>query len=140
MATSGKNERVFDQRVVHRYIGTGRVTREEYEEHLASLPDVAENVKARDEGGDEDGYDRPIAAANEPSRRPLGLLPLAQRPSYDDDDDDDDDDLDDEDDDDLDDDDDDDDGDGDGEGDKADTVTPETPDATPPAESDDDDA
>ena len=137
MATSGKNERVFDQRVVHRYIATGRVTREEYEEHLASLPDVAENVKARDEGGDEDGYDRPIAAANEPSRRPLGLLPLASRPSYDDDDDDDDD-LDD-DDDDLDDDDDDDDDDA---GDKADAGTPETPDAEPASgeSADDDDA
>ena len=77
MATSGKNERVFDQRVVHRNITAGRVTREEYQAYLASLTDCAENIKPREEGGDDDGYDRPIAAANEPSRRPLGLLPLA---------------------------------------------------------------
>lgn len=104
MVTTGKNERVFDQRVVSRNIAAGRLTKEEYAEYLESLPDAAENIKARDEGGDDDGYERPISAANEP-RRPLPL-PIT-RPRLDDDDDDDDDDLDD---DDLDDDDDDDDG------------------------------
>ncbi len=106
--TTPKNERMFDLRVVHRYIASGRVTKEEYEAHLEGLTDVADNVRPRDEGGDEDGYERPIAAANEPRR---ALAPLPVRRIVDDTDDGDlgDEDDDDEDDDDEDDDDDDDD-------------------------------
>jgi hypothetical protein len=112
MVSGGKNERIFDLRVVHRYIASGRLEKSEYSEYLESLPDLAESIKARDEGGDDDGYERPIAT--EP-RRPLGL-PIV-RPAYDDTDDgdlgDDLDDEDDDDDDDLDDDDSDDDDDDD---------------------------
>lgn len=117
----GKSERIFDLRVVHRYIGSGRLAKEEYTEYLASLPDLSEAIKARDEGGDDDGYERPIAT--EP-RRPLGL-PFVRTVRDDDTDDgdlgddldDDDDDLDDDDDSDDDDDDDDDKADGDAGGD-----------------------
>lgn len=38
-----KPERLFDSRVVERYIEEGLVTREEYTAYLASLPDVAED-------------------------------------------------------------------------------------------------
>ncbi|HWB75025.1 MAG TPA: hypothetical protein VG755_08710 [Nannocystaceae bacterium] len=119
MVSGGKNERIFDLRVVHRYIASGRLEKAEYSEYLAALPDLAESIKARDEGGDDDGYERPIAT--EP-RRPLGL-PIVRR-AHDDtddgdlgddlDDEDDDDDLDDDDDSDDDDDDSDDDADSDG--------------------------
>lgn len=98
MANPPKNERMFDLRVVHRYIGAGRLEKEEYDAHLESLVDVAENVRPRDEGGDEDGYDRPVAAANEARRLPLSAMFV--RPKLDDDDDDEDDDFDDDDDDD----------------------------------------
>jgi hypothetical protein len=108
-----KSERMFDLRVVHRYIASGRVAKDEYNEFLGTLPDLAESIKARDEGGDDDGYDRPIAT--EP-RRGLGLPFI--RPAYNADDDDDEDD----------DDDDDDDGDDDGDDDSedADGVTRST--------------
>ncbi len=119
MANPPKNERMFDLRVVHRYIGAGRLEKEEYDAHLESLVDVAENVRPREEGGDEDGYDRPVAAANEPRRLPLSAMFV--RPKLDDDDDDDDDDFDDDEDDDDDDEADGDKGDADkGDGDKAD--------------------
>jgi hypothetical protein len=99
MANPPKNERMFDLRVVDRYIAAGRLERAEYTAHLESLVDVAENVRPRDEGGDEDGYERPIVAANEPRRVPLSALFVRSRVESDDDvDDDDDDDFDDDDD------------------------------------------
>src|SRR5262245_18700517 len=104
MVSGGKNERIFDLRVVHRYIASGRLAKEEYSEFLEALPDLSDSIKARDEGGDDDGYERPIAT--EP-RRPLPL-PIVRRAIDDTDDGDLGDDLDDEDDDEDDDDDDDD--------------------------------
>jgi hypothetical protein len=95
MANPPKNERMFDLRVVDRYIAAGRLERAEYTAHLESIDDVAENVRPREEGGDEDGYDRPIAAANEPRRLPLSALFVRPRVADDGDDDDDDDDFDD---------------------------------------------
>jgi hypothetical protein len=87
--------RLFDLRVVKRNITAARVSREEYDSYLGSLTDAAANIMAREEGGDDDGYDRPAT--------PRGLAPLPIRPLRsridDDDDDDDDDDFDDEDDD-----------------------------------------
>jgi hypothetical protein len=117
-----KNERMFDLRVVHRYIGSGRVTKEEYDAHLAGLVDVAENVRPREEGGDEDGYDRPIAA-NEPRRpAPLPIRRVVTDES-DMDDDDDDDDLDDDD-------------DGDGDDDDGDAAQADEPATDAPADDD----
>lgn len=126
MANPPKNERMFDLRVVDRYIGSGRLERAEYTAHLETLVDVAENVRPRDEGGDEDGYDRPIVAANEPrGRLPLSALFVRTRVESDDDDDDDDDDFDD----------DDDDDDGDDADDAGDDAAPK---ADAPADSGDD--
>lgn len=88
MSTSGKNERMFDLRVVHRYIESERIKKEEYEAHLASLPDAAENVRPREEGGDDDGYDRPITPV-ERVRRPLPIVSVREKYENDDDDDDD---------------------------------------------------
>ena len=39
---------LFDERVVERYIKKGKVTREQYESYLASLPDLAEEAEAVD--------------------------------------------------------------------------------------------
>lgn len=58
--------RLFDQRVVQRNIRAGRVTKDEYQAWLGELSDASENIKPRDEGGDEDGYEA-AAAAGEPA-------------------------------------------------------------------------
>jgi len=137
-----KQDRFFDQRVVQRNVAAGRITKDEYTGFLESLPDAAENIRPREEGGDDDGYDRPRqSAANDGGRRPFfeHARPLYASASTDDDDDydDDDDDLDDEDDLDEDEDDldadesDDDDDDDDAPADQAD-ATPPKADATPP--------
>ena len=49
--------RVFDKRVVQRYIRAGRVTKEEYGAWLAALPNTQENIMPSNEGGDSDGYE-----------------------------------------------------------------------------------
>lgn len=50
-------DRMFDQRVVRRNISTGRITSDDYDRFLTALPDVGENIKPAEEGGDNDGYD-----------------------------------------------------------------------------------
>ncbi|MEX1366943.1 MAG: hypothetical protein AB1Z98_27700 [Nannocystaceae bacterium] len=49
--------RLYDKRVVQRNIRAERVTKDEYKAWLGDLPDVSDKIKARDEGGDDDGYD-----------------------------------------------------------------------------------
>lgn len=49
--------RLFDKRVVQRNIRAGRVTKDEYRAWLKDLPNATEKVMARDDGGDDDGYD-----------------------------------------------------------------------------------
>lgn len=51
--------RLFDKRVVQRNIRAGRVTKDEYRAWLRELSDTSEKIRARDEGGDDDGYERP---------------------------------------------------------------------------------
>lgn len=50
-------DRMFDKRVVRRNISTGRIQSEDYDRFLNALPDVTENIKPPDEGGDNDGYE-----------------------------------------------------------------------------------
>lgn len=45
MAAQDKDDRLFDVRTVERNIDKGLITREEYEEYLANLPDAAENAE-----------------------------------------------------------------------------------------------
>ncbi len=74
MKAGTHHDRLFDKRVVRRNIREGRVTKEEYQAFLQSLPDRADHIKPRDEGGDDDGYDarsQPRAAA----ARPVGAAP-----------------------------------------------------------------
>jgi len=54
---------MFDKRVVRRHVTAGRVTEQEFEAFLEALPDVARNIRAHEEGGDDDGYDRVPASA-----------------------------------------------------------------------------
>lgn len=49
--------RVFDKRVVQRYIRAGRVSKEEYAAWLTALADATENIKPEEEGGDADGFE-----------------------------------------------------------------------------------
>jgi hypothetical protein len=61
----------FDLRTVQRYIKAGRVDRAEYRTYIETLPDVSNLIMARDEGGDDDGYeqspDEPEAEAAAPA-------------------------------------------------------------------------
>lgn len=63
MAMKIDRARLFDKRVVQRNIRAGRVTKEEYQAWLADQADVSDKIMARDEGGDDDGYEVPIKAA-----------------------------------------------------------------------------
>jgi len=63
MAMKIDRARLFDKRVVQRNIRAGRVTKEEYQAWLADQSDVGDKIMARDEGGDDDGYEVPIKAA-----------------------------------------------------------------------------
>jgi hypothetical protein len=63
MAMKIDRARLFDKRVVQRNIRAGRVTKEEYQAWLADQSDVTDKIMARDEGGDDDGYEVPIKAA-----------------------------------------------------------------------------
>jgi hypothetical protein len=59
-------DRMFDKRVVRRNISTGRIQSDDYDRFLNALPDVTENIKPTEEGGDNDGYDEnPPEAAPE---------------------------------------------------------------------------
>lgn len=59
-------DRMFDKRVVRRNISTGRIQSDDYDRFLNALPDVVENIKPSDEGGDNDGYEEnPPEAAQE---------------------------------------------------------------------------
>ena len=67
---SDRQDRFFDQRVVQRNVASGRVTKDEHRAFLEALPDAGENIRPREEGGDDDGYDRPRqSAANDGGRR-----------------------------------------------------------------------
>lgn len=63
-------DRMFDQRVVRRNISTGRISSEDYDRFVGALPDVAENIKPTDEGGDNDGYDERPPEEAEPEQAP----------------------------------------------------------------------
>ncbi|MCA9689731.1 MAG: hypothetical protein KC636_08980, partial [Myxococcales bacterium] len=77
-------ERFFDVRTVRRNIKSGRVTKEQYEEHLQSLDDVGRNIMEPSAGGDDDGFDdrrRPKSAhvvESAPFAGPAGAQQLAQ--------------------------------------------------------------
>ena len=63
-------DRMFDLRVVRRNISTGRISADDLNRFVSALPDVADNIKPTEEGGDNDGYDAqppedPNAAAAE---------------------------------------------------------------------------
>jgi hypothetical protein len=62
MAMKIDRARLFDKRVVQRNIRAGRVTKEEYQAWLADQSDVNDKIMAREEGGDDDGYEVPIRA------------------------------------------------------------------------------
>jgi hypothetical protein len=101
-------ERYFDSRTIKRHLKRGHASEAEYRAYLLALPDVTDNIKANDEGGDDDGFEnrgKRGQVSSEP-RPLLGLrVTMPTRVFHDDDeDDDDDDDYDDDDDDDDDDD------------------------------------
>lgn len=74
-------DRLFDKRTVRRSIAMGRVQKDDYERFVKSLPDLAEQVRAKDDGGDEDGFEhrfggvpreqRAIESAPQPPAEPM---------------------------------------------------------------------
>jgi len=78
-------DRMFDKRVVRRNIQAGRVSREDYNAFLETLPDVNDNIRAKGEGGDDDGYDHPRslpAAAPAASEAPALTMHSPAPPQY----------------------------------------------------------
>lgn len=74
MAIRIDRTRLFDKRVVQRNIRAGRVTKDEYRAWLKDLADTGDKIMARDEGGDDDGY--------EPAPRPAAAVaPVVQAPA-----------------------------------------------------------
>jgi hypothetical protein len=100
-------ERYFDRRTYKRHLKRGHASESDYSAYLQSLPDMSDNLKQPQDGGDDDGFE---ARAQAKARRgqivqasSVETLPLPQAPAYPplkrapietfDDDDDDDDDL-----------------------------------------------
>ncbi|EDM79771.1 hypothetical protein PPSIR1_31768 [Plesiocystis pacifica SIR-1] len=50
-------ERFFDNRTVRRHIKRGHVSEADYDSFVQTLPDASENIKDKEEGGDDDGYE-----------------------------------------------------------------------------------
>lgn len=72
-------DRMFDKRVVRRNISTGRIQSDDYDRFLNALPDVGENIKPSDEGGDNDGYEEnPPEAAQEGGAEAAAAADAAQ--------------------------------------------------------------
>lgn len=86
MAMKIDRARLFDKRVVQRNIRAGRVTKDEYQAWLAEQSDVGDKIMARDEGGDDDGYEVPVRVAPAPvsiapAPAPAAAPPLAAVPA-----------------------------------------------------------
>ncbi len=54
--------RPFDKRTVRRYLSSGRLEQQVWDEHLSALPDASTKIMERDEGGDDDGFEERQAA------------------------------------------------------------------------------
>jgi hypothetical protein len=80
MAMKIDRARLFDKRVVQRNIRAGRVTKDEYQAWLADQQDVGEKIMARDEGGDDDGYEVPVKVAA-PVAAPVPVIAAAPAPA-----------------------------------------------------------
>lgn len=61
------SERYFDRRTYERHLRRGHVTQADYDSFVDGLPDVVENIKAKDDGGDDDGYDEHVGTVPEGS-------------------------------------------------------------------------
>lgn len=74
--------RLFDKRVVQRNIRAGRVTKDEYAAWLREVTDASDKIMARDEGGDDDGFEATTAEKpTEPGAAPEAAAPaVAQQP------------------------------------------------------------
>jgi hypothetical protein len=73
--------RQFDSRTFRRKIKSGRISEAEYREFLASLPDLADKIKPRDEGGDDDGYEERIASRGRPQETAASEAAPASAPA-----------------------------------------------------------
>jgi hypothetical protein len=55
-------ERYFDRRTIKRHLKRGHASEEDYQAFLAGLPDLSDNIKPKDEGGDDDGFEARMEA------------------------------------------------------------------------------
>ena len=62
-------DRLFDKRTVRRNIANGRVEKDDYQHYLQALPDLRQQVMARDEGGDNDGFEQRFEPSSEGQAR-----------------------------------------------------------------------
>jgi hypothetical protein len=83
MAQGINPDRMFDRRVVQRNIRTGRVNKAEYSAFISSLPDLSQQIRPHDDGGDDDGFDvrEARAQARQAPPRPVFDGPRPQ-PSF----------------------------------------------------------
>lgn len=68
-------ERYLDRRTYKRHIKRGTLTEAQFKQYVADLPDMTQNIMAKAEGGDDDGYDARGAAHDE---RDEGAAPPAE--------------------------------------------------------------
>jgi hypothetical protein len=72
-------ERYFDRRTFKRHLKRGNATEADHRHYLASLPDLADQVKSPQEGGDDDGFE---ARAQAKARRASGeIVPHSSMPT-----------------------------------------------------------
>ena len=79
-------ERYFDRRTYKRHLKRGHASDADYSSYLSSLPDVSDNVKQPQDGGDDDGFEaRAQAKARRGQPQPVAPVepqPLPQAPAY----------------------------------------------------------
>jgi hypothetical protein len=80
MAQGINTDRMFDKRVVQRNIRTGRATKDEYAAFMSSLPDLTQQIRPADDGGDDDGFDVREARAHARAAAPRPSSPFADAP------------------------------------------------------------
>ncbi len=70
--------RPFDKRTYRRYLSSGRLEQEAWNEHISARPDAAVKVMERNEGGDDDGFEERQAAKYAKKEEAPEPAPIAQ--------------------------------------------------------------
>ncbi|MEE9382074.1 MAG: hypothetical protein V3V08_01500, partial [Nannocystaceae bacterium] len=82
-SNSNSNIRMFDSRTVSRYVKRGELTKSQHREFVQELPDCADNILRKEEGGDNDSFEAREARqrqAAQAARQPQ--IPVADSPNF----------------------------------------------------------